>query len=191
MRLSRICLSAVLPAIFPFVAGAQNLNPTVEVSRQYRGTLMELDKPSLEKAVPDSVLQLNLQFDYSVFDSPFKGAYEFRPFLMDMDIAPGYVDARKLYLRAGAGYTLHPELDFVWSPVRNDKFRLSLYAQHRSYVGKYRALGLETVGGVTGIVPDGSRFSGHDLVTEAGIDGSFDWETGVLDFRTGYRKFRG
>lgn len=186
MRLFRICLSAVLPAIFPFVAGAQNLNPTVEVSRQYRGSLMELDKPSVEMAVPDSVLQFNLQFDYSVFDSPFKGAYEFRPFLMDMDIAPGYVDARKLYLRAGAGYTLHPELDFVWSPVRNDKFRLSLYAQHRSYVGKYRTLGLETEGGVTGIVPDGSRFSGHDLVTEAGIDGSFDWETGVLDFRTGY-----
>ena len=165
--------------MLPFSAAAQDLNPTVEVSREYRGTLMDLDKPSVDMALPDSVLRFNLQFDYSVFDSPFKGAYEFRPFLMDMDIAPGYSGERKFYLRAGAGYSLHPELDLVWSPVRNDMFRLSLYARHRSYVGNYRALGLDMSSDEAAIRPTGARFSGHDLLTEAGVAGSLDsWISG-------------
>ncbi len=185
MKYFRIYVISALAAL-SVPAAAQNLNPTVEVSRQYRGTMMDLDKPSVEMAVPDSIMKFNLQFDYSVFDSPFKGAYEFRPFIMDMDIAPAFPGEKTLYLRAGAGFTLHPTLDFVWSPVRNDKFRLSLYAMHRSYIGNYRSLGPDNTGGETEIVPDGTRFSGHDLLSEAGVDGSCDWETGILSFRAGY-----
>ena len=93
----------LIPALLflPAVAFSQDLNPTVEVSRQYRGALMDVDKPSLEMALPDSVQRFNLEFDYSVFDNPFRGAYEFRPFLMDMDLAPGDSGERTLYLRAG------------------------------------------------------------------------------------------
>ncbi len=185
MKVSRIYFTVSLLLLCISAAG-QDLNPTVEVSRQYRGTMMDLDKPSVEMAVPDSVTKFNLQFDYSVFDSPFKGAYEFRPFLMDMDIAPSLPGERSLYLRAGAGYTLHPTLDFVWSPVRKEKFRLSLYGVHRSYIGSYRSLGVDGQMPRASIVPDGTRFSGHDLLTEAGVDGSFDWKTGVLSFRAGY-----
>ena len=185
MKYFRIYVISALAAL-SVPAAAQNLNPTVEVSRQYRGTMMDLDKPSVEMAVPDSIMKFNLQFDYSVFDNPFKGAYEFRPFIMDMDIAPAFPGEKTLYLRAGAGFTLHPTLDFVWSPVRNDKFRLSLYAMHRSYIGNYRSLGPDNTGGEAEIVPDGTRFSGHDLLSEAGIDGSCDWETGILSFRAGY-----
>ena len=185
MKVSGICFAA-LSAMFSFSAAAQNLNPTVEVSRQYRGTMSDLDKPSVEMAVPDSVMKFNLQFDYSVFDSPFKGAYEFRPFLMDMDIAPAWSGEKSFYLRAGAGFSLHPTLDFVWSPVRNDRFRLSVYADHRSYIGNYRSLGTDGLLPEAAIVPDGTHYSGHDLLSRAGVDGTFDWETGVLSFRAGY-----
>ena len=49
---------------------AQDLNPTVEVSRQYQGQLMEVHKPVMEMALPDSVDKFNLEFDYSVFENP-------------------------------------------------------------------------------------------------------------------------
>ena len=185
MKYFRIYVISALAAL-SVPAAAQNLNPTVEVSRQYRGTMMDLDKPSVEMAVPDSIMKFNLQFDYSVFDSPFKGAYEFRPFIMDMDIAPAFPGEKTLYLRAGAGFTLHPTLDFVWSPVRNDRFRLSVYADHRSYIGNYRSLGTDGLLPEAAIVPDGTHYSGHDLLSRAGVDGTFDWETGVLSFRAGY-----
>ena len=172
--------------LLPVTVAAQNLNPTVEVSRQYRGSMADVIKPSVDMALPDSVLRFNLEYDYSVFDSPFRGSYEFRPFLTDMDIAPGVSPEHAFYLRAGAGYSLHPELDLVWSPVRNDRFRLSLYAMHDSYVGRYRTLGLSDSGSEPAFMPDGSRYSGYDLESAAGVDGSLDWNTGVMSFRAGY-----
>lgn len=177
-------LFCLLP--FPLKTAAQDLNPTVEVSRQYRGSLLDSEKPSVPMAMPDSVLRFDLEFDYSVFDNPFKGSYEFRPFLMDMDLSPAYSGEKSLYLRAGAGYTLHPELDFTWTPVRGRKFRMSLYARHRSYIGKYRSVGPVLTGNVPVFTSDGGRYSGHDMVTEAGADGTLDWDKGVFSFRAGY-----
>ena len=52
---------------------AQNLNPTVSVSREYEGKLMEVSKPSVNMAVPDSLTEFNLKFDYSVFENPYRG----------------------------------------------------------------------------------------------------------------------
>ena len=68
-------LIAVLTA-FVQTSLAQNLDPTVEVSRAYEGKLMEVHKPVLAMEVPDSVMQFDLEFDYSVFESPYKGSYE-------------------------------------------------------------------------------------------------------------------
>ena len=170
----------------PLLAASQNLNPTVEVSRQYRGTMMELEKPSVGMALPDSVMKFDLEFDYSVFDSPFKGAYEFRPYLTDMELSPAVPMDRKLYLRAGAGYSLHPVLDLVWSPVRNEKFRLSVFGSHRSYIGNYKALGAEAAGAGISIARTGTGFYGYDMLSKAGVDGSYDWDSGVFSFRAGY-----
>lgn len=63
---------------------AQNLNPTVSVSREYQGKLMEVSKPAVKMAVPDSLTEFNLKFDYSVFENPYKGSYDFKPYNMDM-----------------------------------------------------------------------------------------------------------
>ena len=137
---------------------------------------MNFVKPSVPMAVPDSVLRFNLEFDSSVFDNPFKGAYEFRPFLTEMELAGSTSLQKKLYLRAGAGYSLHPELDFVWTPLRNDSFRLSVYARHRSYVGDYRSLTPALSDGSLEIDSGNSRFYGYDLVSRGGIDGVYDWD---------------
>ena len=40
---------------------AQNLNPTVSVSREYQGKLMEVSKPAVKMAVPDSLTEFNLK----------------------------------------------------------------------------------------------------------------------------------
>ena len=59
--------------------GAQDLDPTVVVRRAYEGKLIEAHKPQLDMQVPDSVTRFDLDFDYSVFDKPYRGAYEFNP----------------------------------------------------------------------------------------------------------------
>ena len=89
---------------FAATAVAQNLDPTVNVTRAYEGKLLEVDKPSFRMDVPDSVTRFNLDFDYSVMSNPYKGGNEFNPYLQD--IRPERIDDKEssLWLRAGAGY---------------------------------------------------------------------------------------
>ena len=76
MILAGLCIAAGLQA--------QNLDPTVEVSRAYEGKLIEVRKPAIEMSVPDTLYKFDLGFDYSVFENPYRGSYEFNPYMMDM-----------------------------------------------------------------------------------------------------------
>lgn len=124
------------------VGGAQNLNPTVEVTNDYSGTFSAATRSSIPMAVPDSLLQFRKDFDYSVFDNPFKGSYEFVPFTVRIKPEAGNYGNRVFYLRAGAGYTVHPVLDMNWSPLigKKGKFQLDLYQRGSGYWGPYRGL---------------------------------------------------
>ena len=179
-----ICV--VSAAVASFCAAAQNLDPTVVVDRAYEGKLMEVHKPSLDMAVPDSVMRFDLEFDYSVFESPYESSYEFNPYLLSMKPSAATQAPGKFYLRAGAGYQLHPELDLVWSPVLSERkgFSMDVYARHRSYVGKYSSLlpDDEMVIGRTG----GQTVPGYDLDSRAGVDVKYDWNLGKAAFDISY-----
>lgn len=166
-----------LAAASVFPVYAQDLDPTVEVSREYEGKLIEVHKPALTMAVPDSVLMFALDFDYSVFESPYKGSYEFNPYSVSMTPSGTAYRPGKFYLRAGAGYTLHPVADMVWSPFfRNRVFSMDVHASSRSYFGKYKA-----VGGFSE-----SDWKGSDAMTDAGVNMNFDWNSASLGMEVGY-----
>lgn len=175
-------------ALSAFTAAAQNLDPTVEVSRAYEGKLMEINKPVRDVNVPDSVGTFRLDFDYSVFDSPYRGAYEFSPYLMSMRPVSETYDPRTFYLRAGAGYRVYPELDLIWSPAFKNGFSMDVYATHRSYVGDYRQIALEgEAGGPMSLVRNGEEtWDGYDLMSKAGVSGRYGWKAGTFDFNVNY-----
>ena len=114
-----------------------NLNPTVEVTNTYQGDPSAVHKPQIGMAIPDSLLRFDMDFGYEVFEKPYQGAYNFKPYMLAMKPEKNAFRGRKLYLRAGAGYSLHPQLDFVYSPEPKGPFQMSVYAGHRSYFGKY------------------------------------------------------
>lgn len=182
-------------ALCPLAASAQNLDPTVEVNKAYEGKLMEVHKPMFEMAVPDSVLRFDLEFDYEVFDNPYKGAYEFKPYAMQLQPVGKAAEQQRLYMKLGAGngleaLSLHPSADFVWSPFLRERFKMDVYASHRSYVGEYRAAD----------VPDPSqedvylgmkksyarRSPDYDFLTKAGVDARYDWADGTVRVDAGY-----
>lgn len=173
-----VVISAALIYAASGLASAQNLDPTVVVDRAYEGKLMEVHKPALEMAVPDSVMKFDLDFDYSVFANPYKGSYEFNPYLLSMKPAASGDAPKTFYMRAGAGYQLHPEFDLVWSPkLRSKGFGMDIYARNRSFVGKYHDLSAAEAS-------DG--WNGHDVHSEAGLRCGYDWKKGTLDFGAGY-----
>lgn len=184
-----IAVSALLLAAVPF-AGAQELDPTVVVNRAYEGKLVEMHKSSIDMAVPDSVSSFALDFDYLVSEKPYKGADGFIPSVLTMKPAPVFHEPMKFYLNAGAGYALHPALDFVWSPFRSNSFKMDVYATHRSYVGKYRSFtpavpsdGMMSVQASRGA---DDHWSGYDLMSIAGVDGRYEMDHMAMDFDVAY-----
>lgn len=165
-------------------AYAQNLNPVVEVTGVYAREATGIEKPSQLKALPDSVFKFNLDFDYSVKSTPYKGAYEFNPYLVTMRPGARLSGEQKLYLKAGAGYSLHPEVDFVWNPLRTQNFRLNVYAQHNSYIGSYRNIAKQD-----GVYTwDGSlKGNGVSARTRAGMDFLYAFKGGELYADLQYR----
>ena len=165
--------------------GAQNLDPTVEVRRTYEGKLLEAHKPSLEMSVPDSVTRFDLDFDYSVFSNPYKGAYEFNPYKMLMSPLTGRDSQRKFHMRVGAGYELHPYLDLSWATVSKDRFHLDVWANHKSYVGKYRNIFYSPSSEKLTWNKTDKTF-GYDLATNAGTTLRYDWYRGRFDMNAAY-----
>lgn len=183
-RILPFCLAVVAPAVLQ----AQDINSTVEVRRAYEGKLHEVDKPKMVMDVPDSVTNFNLEFEYDNFRSRYVSSYEFHPHLLDLKPNAQVDMGNRFYMKLGAGYTLNPYFDLIWSPRLKRAWKINLYANHHSYVGNYYNLAPVAGSG------DGSGFTigkvreegkvsrrfGYDLVTTAGLDTRYDWNKTVL-----------
>lgn len=170
-----VCLSAFAQALT-----AQNYNPTVVVTNKYKATTEAAQKGEIEMAVPDSVRRFDMTFDYSVFDKPYRGAYEFSPYSIDMK--PSFWERKPglFYMNAGIGYTLHPELDIVYSPISNGRLSIDIYGAHHSYTGDYRKVNIDERSRLTGVKEDGKRqyWKGwnYDMDNDAGVSFRYDWD---------------
>ena len=170
-------------------AGAQTFNPTVVVTNDYEGKTMEAHKKDLPMSVPDSLNRFDLSFDYSVFDQPYRGAYEFVPYAMDIRPQAAPESKKLLYINLGAGYTLHPEMDIVFSPRLKKNFQFSVYDNLRGFWGPYLGTDFSYDAG-TGVYALIRResFSGYDFRNQAGLDLMYDNSRTAMfakvDFRT-------
>ena len=155
-------------------ASAQNLNPTVEVTNLYEREASGIEKPSQLMEMPDSVLKFNLDFDYTVQSTPYKGSYEFNPYLVRLHPQP--IPSREgwLWVRGGAGYSFHPQLSAIWTPVQKNNFRLNVYGDHQAYMGHYRHIVLKD----SYLVADGTYRAGVDARSAVGANTLLAWDGG-------------
>ena len=179
----KLIISALMFLVFGAGLRAQNLDPTVVVTNTYAQQAGAVEKPSQLMELPDSVLRFNLDLDYSALSVPYRGAYEFKPYLVELRPTKRSTGESTLYLSGGAGYTVHPELTLVWSPVRKDFFKLNLYADHNSYLGSFRNIGLQ--GGW--FLHDGTQWKGSNMRTVAGVNALYTWTGGRLEGDIRYR----
>ena len=186
MNMKRIYLVSAAMLMTAAASFGQNFNPTVEVTNTYQGNASEVHKPLLEMNVPDSLLRFDLDFDYEVFKKPYQGAYSFKPYMLNMRPAKDAWRGRRLYLKAGAGYTLHPQFEFVYSPEQGGPFQMSVYASHKSYFGNYHEIKSELKDGLYRLKKSGGKFGGYDALTSAGFDGRYNWDRTILSFGVGY-----
>ena len=182
-------LATALAAAVSALAFGQNLNPTVEVTNAYEGGASSIVKPAQLMAVPDSVMAFNLDFDYSVFEKPYQGAYEFKPYYVQLKPTPSPSTENTLFLRLGAGFTLHPDLTFAWTPFRKEKLQLGIHADHHSYFGRYHKIsgqGMED--GSLSFKKTGEKMKGFLADTRVGVDGVYGWEGGEAFLDVSWRQ---
>lgn len=165
MKRFLISIAAVLACL---TLAAQGINTEVQVTNEYQTRLDDVAKQGPQMLIPDSLRHFDYHFDYSVFDSPYKGAYEFSPYSVAITPEPRTYDGRRLYLSAGAGYTLRPELDVVWAAVDNKNLAVNVFGTGNGYYGKYRNV-------VPGsfVVEDGKFSNGWDFSAAGGVDTRF------------------
>jgi hypothetical protein len=174
MRKTVISAAALLVSAAAF---AQNLNPTVEVTNSYTREAGGIEKPAQLLPVPDSVYRFNLDFDYSVKETPYQGAYEFTPYLVQPRPIPRATGEATLYARAGLGFTFRPELSAVWMPLQKKNVRLGVFGDHHSYIGRYHNIALNAENFLT---KDGTAWNGLDARSTIGTDLLWAWEGGVF-----------
>ena len=146
------------------VLSAQNINQSVQVTNEYQAKFADFPKQELSISVPDTLYNFDYNFDYAVFETKYKGSYEFTPYEIALNLDPVRYDIKKFYLKAGAGVGLHPKLDFAYNAVSSEKFNLSVYNRGGGEVLGY----------------------GYNLKDNLALAGRYVLPAAELDFALGY-----
>ena len=145
------------------------IDPTVEVSRQYKVNIADIDRPIVtDHSVADSLQKFDVDFDYSIFNRPYTDLYEFSPY--QTDSISKVVRRRPPYVMAqvGAQLPLSAEAKVKSQLVARPTFNLGLDADSRLTVCKMDYLGEEDALGAV-------RFNGG-----LGASARKAWKTGEL-----------
>ena len=170
----------VIALLSTMILEAQNVNQTIQVTNDYRSAMPELNKKTLDLKVSDTLLLFDYKFDYSVFDTPYRGSYEFSPYAMALDhrrVEPYY---NKLYLRFGAGYGFHPELDLDYQLYSSDDLNIGLFADGSGYYGCYRLYDQS-------LAPTRFFADGFDFSDALGLSGKWTTYNNILRFELGQK----
>lgn len=180
----------VLIFLFPVALAGQGLDPTVKVTGEYKAQVSSEDVPKEQVFLPDSIADFDTHFDYSVFDKPYQGSYEFQPYLLDLRPRKQPLYRNQFLLNASLGYTLHPRVDAYWEPVLKDSsLNLSVYAHHRSYLGQYAATLTHSnaLDGSDSHVQSVAFSKGaFESLTRAGMKGRYDMKRSYLSWGASY-----
>ena len=153
---------------------AQNINQTVQVTNDYVTRFADFQKQGGAMSVPDSLYRFDYHFDYSVFDTPYKGSYEFSPYRVRITPKARLYDGNKFFLRAGAGYSLHPQFEMAWQMLEEKDFTIGMFADVRGYAGTYLSHAST------------DAFKGYDLTGHVSFNGQALRPATRLSYQLGY-----
>ncbi len=113
----------------------QKIDPTVEVEKEFDGKMTNIVKGALNSSISDSLTSFNLDFNYTIFDKPYKDLYEFTP-LPSARIQSAVQEKYPVLLaKAGLGFPLNPFAAIAFEPRLKGGNSLSLRASYDGYYG--------------------------------------------------------
>ncbi|MBR5034846.1 MAG: hypothetical protein IKX71_06030 [Bacteroidales bacterium] len=130
------------------------IDPTVEVSRQYKVNITDIDRPMADDhSVADSLQRFDVDFDYSIFNRPYTDLYEFTPY--QTDSISKVTRRRPPYVMAQIGSQIPFSADMMLRSQLVAKPKLNIgvdadlkgTATNLDYLGEDKALGVVRVNG--------------------------------------------
>ena len=184
MKMRRTITAVSVLALAAVMTGhAQNgINSTVEVERDYQGSVARAVKSRLYAPVDDSLLNFKLNFDYTTFYNPYKDLYEFSPIMTVGPASEGRVVYPWLYARLAAAFPLAPSADLYVMPRLGEKFSFGMYFNHDSFWGRVPQVSFLRGNSIY----NGQKISGGRMKNRAGADFGFRWGKGELRLGASY-----
>ena len=170
-KISALIAAALISAVPSF---AQDLNPQVQVTNDYKAEFGKAAKQSVPLEIPDSLNSFRTTVSYNVFATPYKGAYEFVPYEISVTPQKPVSDYSILSVKAGAGYPLRPMLKAAWTPVHNGN-TVTVFNDFNGYMGYYDRL------------DGGASYGGHDFSEKFGVEGRWVARNFVLSLGADYQ----
>lgn len=173
-RLALIFALLTLPA-----AAFAQIDPTVEVSRNYDVRLQDVDKPENPLSYDDSLNRFDVSFDYSIFNRPYRDLYDFTPYETVQLSTVGRNRTPVFYAKLGTQYPWIPNGEIYLQTKPKNGFCAGLYGLHNSFWG-------------------GTALGRYDAVADTrrmnnALGGAFtyDWSTGsiIFDIKDRYDRY--
>ncbi len=133
------------------------IDPTVEVSRNYKVNVADIEKPiSPDFFVDDSLQKFDVAFDYSIFERPYTDLYEFTPYQTDSISKVVRRRPPRMMVQAGTQFPFSPEVMFRSQLVTKPRLNVGIDADFRTlmnkmdYLGEEKALSTDRLGAGVG-----------------------------------------
>ena len=125
----------LLMTLLSVTANAQHIDPTVEVVRTYDVSLGDIFKPEIPSGVNDSLSNFTRNFDYSIFNRPYRDLYEFTPYDA-FQLKPADNHHYPFFTaKIGCQYPVMPTFDVQLQKVTRKGLNFSLSGRHDSFIG--------------------------------------------------------
>lgn len=174
--IARFCAAAAaVSALAVTGASAQSINTTVEVTRDFGGSLKEIHKAPLPVSELDSTYHTRPDFSYSVFERKYGRQKDFVPHPFAAAPSSPVYDPPVAVLRAAAGFPLATDAMLSLELPLKGAFSLNFYGRHDGYFGKvdhyeYDAAGTQ--------MRSGGRYRVTDMDNCAGLAARYAWGKG-------------
>ena len=97
----------------------QKIDPTLEVTREFDGRMMNIHKSPLSTKTADSLRNFALDFNYTIFDKPYRDLYEFTPAASAAILSRPAREWPLLLLKGGISLPFTPEAQLYFQPNLN------------------------------------------------------------------------
>ncbi len=171
----------------------QKIDPTVEVQKDFDSKIPNIHKSRLNTSIPDSLSSFNLNFNYSIFNKPYRDLYEFSP-LPSAQIQSKVKTENPIFLaKLAVGYPLTPDAGVWFQPRMKGGSTLQFNALYNAFYGKLPLVNINN--DLKAAADKEIKASANNSTFGIGGRYGYSWNSGelslALKYKTSYNTYYG